>query len=92
MIVMTIFIKIMTTMLVIVSCFGCTDSRVQRPDDEAMMMYRDCMGGTSPQWDSSDASAELDSEHVASANAGANTRRHSRQHNECVQQAAWEEK
>ena len=54
-----------------------------------MMLYRDCMSGTPPQWNAGDASRTLGSEHVASASAGAD--RESPQHNECVQRAGWEE-
>ena len=58
--------KIAIIALAILSCFGCADSRVQRSDEEAMMMYRYCMEGMPPQWDSRDVSAGLDSKHVAS--------------------------
>ena len=88
---MTPFKNALIITLVIGSCFGCVDSRVQRSDEEAMMLYRDCMGGLPPHWNSNDVSAELDSEHVASASAGADSRRERRQHNECVQRAMWEE-
>lgn len=89
---MTPYKKAVITILVFGSCFGCADSRVQRSDEEAMMLYRDCMGGMPPQWEPGDTSAALDSEHVASASAGAETRRESRQHIECAQRASWEEK
>jgi hypothetical protein len=83
--------KIAIIALAILSCFGCADSRVQRSDEEAMMMYRYCMEGMPPQWDSRDVSAGLDSKHVASVSASADSRRQSRQHTECMQRAAWEE-
>jgi hypothetical protein len=89
---MSIYEKAVTIILVVGSCFGCADSLVQRSDEEAMMLYRDCMGGTPAQWDSTDMSAALGSEHVASASASADSRRESRQHIDCVQRAGWEEK
>jgi hypothetical protein len=82
----------MIIILVIASCVGCADSRAQKSNDEAMMLYRDCMGGPPPQWESSDVSASLDSEYVASASASADSRRESRQHIECARRAGWEEK
>ena len=88
---MTPYEKAAIIILVIGSCFGCADSRVQRSDDEAMLLYRDCMSGT-PQWASSDVSAVLGSEHVASASVSADSRRDSRQRNDCMQRAGWEEK
>ena len=78
--------------LVMVSCFACTDSRMQRSDEEAMMLYRDCMGGMSPQWDPMDTSANLGSEHVASASAGADSRPDSRLQHEGMQRASGEDK
>lgn len=81
----------MAIVLVIGSCFGCADSRVQRSDEEAMMRYRDCMSGTPPPWDSNDVSAGLGSDHVASTSANADSRRESRQRNECMQRAAWKD-
>jgi hypothetical protein len=86
------YAKTMIIILVIGSFFGCADSRVQRSNDDAMMLYRLCMGGTPQQWESSDVSASLGSEHVASASASADNRRESRQHIECAQRAGWEEK
>lgn len=88
---MTSFGKSMIIVLVIGSCFGCADSRVQRSDEEAMILYRDCMSGAPPLWNSSDASAGLGSEHVASASANADSRRESRQQRECMQRAARED-
>ena len=55
-----------------------------------MTMYRDCVDGASPHWASSDASAVLSDSGVASFEAGADSRRESRQHFECMQQAGWE--
>ena len=78
--------------IVVGSCFACADSRMQRPDEEAMMLYRECMNGTPAQWNSSEVSAALGSEHVASAGASADSRRESRQTTECMQRAGWEEK
>lgn len=78
--------------LVAGTCLGCADSRVQRPDDEAMLMYRDCIAGAPAQWDPGDTSAALGSKHVASAAATADSRREARQQIECMQQAGWEEK
>jgi hypothetical protein len=89
---MTRFEKIAIIALVIVTCCGCADTRMQRSDEEAMLIYRDCMGGMPPPWESGDVSAGLGSKHVASASAGADSRRESRQHTECMQRAAWEEK
>ncbi len=86
------FVKIVTVTLLVGSCFGCVDSRVQRSDEEAMMLYRECMGGAPAHWTSSDVSAGLGSEHVASTTAGADSHRDTRQHHECVQQAGWREK
>ena len=88
---MTPFRKAVIIFLVIGFCSGCMDSRVQRADEEAMMLYRDCMSGTPPQWESSDMSRALGSEHVASAAVSADSLRESRQHNECAQRAGWEE-
>ena len=81
--------KIMIVTLCIGCCVGCADSRAQRSDEEAMMHYRDCMSRMPPQLNAHDLSG---SEHVASASAGAGSRREARQHSECVQQAGWEEK
>lgn len=64
---------------------------MQRSDEEAMMIYRECMSGTPPQWGPGDVSDALGSEHVASASAGADSRREARQHTECVQRAGWKE-
>lgn len=83
--------RALVIILALCSFAGCADSRVQRSDEEAMMIYRDCMGSMPQQWDSGDVTAGLGSEHVASARAGADSRRDSRQHNECVQRAGWEE-
>ncbi len=89
---MTSYQKAVIIIIVTCSCFGCADSRVQRSNEEAMMFYRDCMVGMPPHRDASDVSAQMGSEHVASAGASADSRRESRQHIECVQRAGWEEK
>lgn len=88
---MSAYVKTVMIVLLIGSCFGCADNRARRSDEQAMMIYRDCMGGMPPHWEANDASAGLGSKHVASAGAGADSHRESRQHIECVQQAGWEE-
>ena len=85
---MTHYMKTVMIALLIAFCTGCASDRAMRSDEEAMMMYRDCMGGMSQQWDSSDVSAGLRSEHVASPGAGADSHRDSRQHIECAQRAS----
>ena len=81
--------KALVSMVVIAFCSGCADSRTQRPDDEAMMLYRDCMSGMPEQWSSNDMSAALGSEHVASVGASADSHREARQQRECMQRADW---
>ncbi len=88
---MTVPGRALAIILAICSIAGCADSRVQRSDEEAMMLYRECMGGAPAHWTSSDVSAGLGSEHVASTTAGADSHRDTRQHSECVQRAGWEE-
>lgn len=84
---MTPYVKAAIVILVIGFCCGCANTSEPRADEEAMMLYRDCMSGSPPPRDSSDVSAGLNSEHVASANAGSDNRRESRHHNECVKRA-----
>jgi len=88
---MTPYKKAVIIIPIIGSCSGCADNRTQRSDEEAMMLYRDCMSGMPLHRSSTDVSAALGSEHVASASAGADSHREARQHDECVQRAGWEE-
>ncbi len=74
---------------------GCADHRVDRSDDEAMMIYRDCMAGAPPQLNSADMSSTISSSGTASANtsiaANAQTQQEEAQHLRCMQLAGWKE-
>lgn len=73
---------------------ACGDTRTLRDDDLATMMYRECMGGMPGQWGAEDASAALsdpDTYQTASIDAAAERKYEQRRHEECMEQAAYED-
>lgn len=73
---------------------GCADHRVDRSDDEAMLIYRDCMAGAPPQLNSADMSSTISSSGTANKNtsiaANAQTQQEEAQRLRCMQLAGWD--
>ena len=73
---------------------GCADHRVDRSDEEAMMVYRECMSGMPPQINSADMSSTISNSSVANKNtsiaANVQTQQDQSQQIRCMQQAGWE--
>jgi hypothetical protein len=74
---------------------GCADHRVDRSDDAAMMVYRDCMTGAPPQLNSADMNTTVSSSKLADQNtsiaARAQTQQEQAQQTRCMQLAGWEQ-
>lgn len=74
---------------------GCTDHRLNRSDEEGMMVYRECMSEMPPQVNSADMSATVSSSPTANQNtsiaANAQTRQEQSQQILFMKQAGWEE-
>ena len=72
---------------------SCADHRVDRPDDEAMMIYRECMADMPTAAASADISGAISNAPVANENTSiaANARSRQEQNREifCMQQAGW---
>ena len=73
---------------------ACADHRVDRSDDEAMMVYRDCMAGAPPQLNSPDMTSTVSNSTLADKNtsiaARAQTQQEQAQQTRCMQLAGWE--
>ena len=70
----------------------CADNRANRPDEEAMLIYRDCMDHAPKQWDAYDASAALSNKKnkgTASFDVNVKTAHENREQLNCLQQAGW---
>lgn len=72
---------------------SCADHRVDRSDDEAMMIYRECMADMPTAAASADMSGAISNAPVANENTSiaANARSRQEQDREifCMQQAGW---
>ena len=72
---------------------SCADHRVERPDDEAMMIYRECMADMRGAVASADMSGAISNTSVANGNTSiaANARTREEQNHDiyCMQQAGW---
>ena len=72
---------------------GCADHRVDRNDDEAMMVYRECMASSPPQLNSSNMSSTISNSAMANKNtsiaANAQTQQEESQRIRCMQLAGW---
>jgi len=80
------------TLLVSVICAGCAE-RVPRAQDEAMLLYRECMNGMQ-QWGASPPSPEALSK-TATRQSVASVMKSdadARMQSDCAQSAGWEEK
>ena len=81
--------------LALLMLLGCADHRVDRSNQEAMAIYRECMAGMPPQLNSADMSATISSSPAANQNtsiaANARTRQEQSQEILCMQQAGWED-
>lgn len=72
-------------------CMGCAE-RVPRVQDEAMLLYRECMNEMR-QWDASPSSAELSNPATRqSAHSVMKSEADAKMHLDCAQSAGWEEK
>jgi hypothetical protein len=73
---------------------GCADHRIDRSDEEAMMVYRECMSGSPPQLNSSDMSSTISNSSTVdkstSIAAKAQTQQEQSQQIQCMQLAGWE--
>jgi hypothetical protein len=87
--------KITLTFLLLISITaGCDDHRVDRSDEEAMMVYRDCMGGPPPQVNSATAAATISNSGTVNKNtsiaANVQTQQEQNRETECMRMAGWE--
>lgn len=73
---------------------GCSDHRLNRSDEEAMLVYRECMSGAPPQLNSADMSSTISNSAAVNKNtsiaANAQTRQEQSQQMLCMQQAGYE--
>ena len=80
--------------LVMILTMACTDHRLNRSDEEAMMVYRECMAGAPPQLNSADMSSTISNSATANRNtsiaANAQTQQEEAQRLRCMQLAGWE--
>jgi hypothetical protein len=72
---------------------ACADRRLDRSDDEAMMVYRECMAGAPPALNSAEMSSTLSNSRTADANtsiaANARTQQEESHELHCMQLAGW---
>ena len=72
---------------------GCADQRVPRADDEAMLLYRDCMNGMPQSWDATLPESSFSNQATRqSVNAATASSAEAKRLSECSQLAGWEEK
>ncbi len=75
---------------------ACADHRLNRSDEDAMMVYRECMGGAAPQLNSSNMSSSISNSNTFNKNtsiaANAQTLQEQSQQIHCMQLAGWEKK
>lgn len=73
---------------------ACADHRVNRPDEDAMMIYRECMAGmpgaVTPAAMSNTISSSPSANENTSIAANARTRQEQDHEIYCMQQAGWE--
>jgi len=73
---------------------GCSDHRLDRSDEEAMMVYRECMNDHSPQPNSAGMTATITNAKTADPNtsiaANTQTQQEQNQHLRCAQLAGYE--
>jgi len=79
--------------LVAIVGIGCADQRAHRPDDQAMLIYRDCMNGTPREWEASASTAALSdpgTRQTASFDAAVDSKRQEQAEIECARIAGWQ--
>lgn len=86
---------LVVTGLAVVFASGCTDRRLNRSDEDAMAIYRECMNSMPPQVNSADMSATISNASTVNPNtsiaANTATRQEQSQHILCAKQAGYEE-
>jgi hypothetical protein len=74
---------------------GCADQRIDRSDEEAMMIYRDCMEGVSGKTSGSSISSVISSsdgvDKDTSIAANVQTKQEREREIECMRMAGWRE-
>jgi len=84
------------TLLAGAMLIACSDQRVKRDDEVAMMIYRDCMSGPPPALNSADMSMSISNSGSPNPNtsiaATTQTRQEESQQIRCAQLAGWKTK
>jgi hypothetical protein len=79
-------------LLLLMLCAGCADHRVPRADDEAMLVYRECMNAMPQRQELNPTHEALaNSEVRQSVSAATRSQGEQKSHIECARLAGWDE-
>ena len=86
--------SVLITGLLLAGLSGCADKRLDRGDEEAMMVYRECMNDYPPQPNSAGTTATITNAKTADPNtsiaANTQTQQEQSQHLHCSQLAGYD--